>query len=654
MNLPVKIYYLIKELGAQSLLLYGGYKLGMKIGFFRWLKPPAVDTAALEDCEPADRFARTGIFPPEQNSFRQLFAKNLSNVLDQADEILAGSFRLFGGRLAKIDLRPPVTQHWSCLSDQPGGNSDIKDVWEPARFGWAYTLCRAYLLTGEEKYAEKFWQLTEEFIEYNPVNYGPNWASAQEVAIRIIALTFAAGCFRNSPSSSEQRLKLLLASIYAHAARIPPTLIYARAQNNNHLLVEAAGLLTAGVLFSDFSTGQKWLHLGWKWFNIAIQTQFSAAGVYIQQSVNYHRLALQASAWVFQLSKSLQKSFPQQSTQKLGQAVLWLAAQLDPISGKAPNLGHNDGAYLMPLGGEFADHRPIIQATSRLFLGRAVLPPGLWDELSYWLNIPLHDDHFSQSALSLVNPAVHKLGGPVTWATIRAEKFHGRPAHADQLHVDLWWQGTNIALDPGTFRYTAPPPFNNSLARTGVHNTLEIEHQDQMIRAGRFLWLRRAQAEVIEKSPGNTPNRIVVRHNGYHAIRLIHQRELHWDGQTTWQIIDQIIPEDSKQRICSFVITWMLPDSPWKLNEQRLVIQLPVGPASVTIAPLAGKIIEMQPRLVRAGRCIAGDKEVEPDLGWYSPTYGHIVPALSFQVHCTANPPVKISSTWILGAESSS
>jgi hypothetical protein len=51
---------------------------------------------------------------------------------------------------------------------------------------------------------------------------------------------------------------------------------------------------------------------------------------------------------------------------------------------------------------------------------------------------------------------------------------------------------------PGTFRYTAPAPWDNSLARTLVHNTIELNHQDQMKRAGRFLWLDWAQAEDVE------------------------------------------------------------------------------------------------------------------------------------------------------------
>ena len=33
----------------------------------------------------------------------------------------------------------------------------------------------------------------------------------------------------------------------------------------------------------------------------------------------------------------------------------------------------------------------------------------------------------------------------------------------DQLHLDLWWRGLNIAQDAGTYLYNADPPWDNPL-----------------------------------------------------------------------------------------------------------------------------------------------------------------------------------------------
>ena len=82
-----------------------------------------------------------------------------------------------------------------------------------------------------------------------------------------------------------------------------------------------------------------------------------------------------------------------------------------------------------------------------------------------------------------------QLYGKKSWAYLRTAQFTSRPSHADQLHLDLWWRGLNIARDAGTYLYNAPAPWDNSLTTTLVHNTVTINGRDQMTRAGRFLYL---------------------------------------------------------------------------------------------------------------------------------------------------------------------
>ena len=115
-----------------------------------------------------------------------------------------------------------------------------------------------------------------------------------------------------------------------HAARIPPTLVYARAQNNNHLLSEAAGLYTAGLALPDHPQAAHWRELGWKWLNHAFQRQIAADGTYTQHSTNYHRLMLQAALWVH----ALPAPGPSLAQRTLQASWLprprWLHALLDP------------------------------------------------------------------------------------------------------------------------------------------------------------------------------------------------------------------------------------------------------------------------------------------------------------------------------------
>ena len=71
--------------------------------------------------------------------------------------------------------------------------------------------------------------------------------NGQEVAIRLMVFIWASQAFQDAAASTPERHARLIQSMAVHATRILPTLIYARSQNNNHLILEAAALFTAGT-----------------------------------------------------------------------------------------------------------------------------------------------------------------------------------------------------------------------------------------------------------------------------------------------------------------------------------------------------------------------------------------------------------------------
>ncbi len=250
-----------------------------------------------------------------------------------------------------MDLQPPLPlRHWSTSRENEDSNGkDIKFIWEPARFGWATVLARAYAVSSDERYAAAFWERLQEFIEANPAYLGANWASGQEAAIRLITLSFCWQVFNTSALSSTDRVSRFSQLVVEHAHRISLTLAYARAQNNNHLLSEAAGLYTAGMLLPDHPLSNYWRKIGWDLFHQGIRSQISVEGVYIQHSANYTRLMLQLALWVRALTVFQGDFFPESSNQRLAAAVRWILNLLDFRTGQVPNLGPNDGAYFLPL-----------------------------------------------------------------------------------------------------------------------------------------------------------------------------------------------------------------------------------------------------------------------------------------------------------------
>ncbi len=698
----VLAYTALRELGLRKVGLYSLYQIGLRTG---WIQRRTRQTAysrwpvAIEQWGPL----------PDAAYLRRLLDGQLETLLAEADSIAAGRVTIFGQVETDLEAVPPASlRHWSRFGSARLNGRDIKFCWEPARFGWVFTLGRAYHLSAEERYPEAFWKYLQVFLLANPPNLGPNWVSAQEIGIRLLALIFAARIFAGSPHSTRQQIQALGGAIAAQARRIPVTLAYARAQDNNHLLTEAAALYSAGLFLPDHPQAPRWRKMGWKWLHRGLQSQIAPDGTYMQQSTNYHRLMLQTALWALRLARQAGQPFPRKSRLRLAAATNWLLALTDPQTGRVPNLGANDGAYLFPATVcPYEDYRPVLQAASLAFLGAPAFAPGPWDEMSEWFRVggpqpkaevlkgragarhaglegrdlhppawekpgefpgeglaasmpPAKEDRRRSTRTASREPSpspglplIIRHGSLASHAYLRAARFNHRPGHADQLHVDLWWQGLNIALDPGTYLYNARPPWQNALASAFHHNTLTINGQDQMTPAGRFLYVDWAQARLLERTSAS----ITAEHDGYERkLGLIHRRALGAvDGG--WRVRDSVLPAGRSKRLrfqgspspdplFSICVHWLLPDWSWRLEDDILQVRSPRG--WVRLAVSCPSIAASDVRLVRAGERLHGSGSARPTHGWFSPTYGIKEPALSFAIVFRGRVPCEIDSSWSL------
>lgn len=631
----------IRQLGLRQAGWYALYQAGLRSGVWRARTRPGRYT-------PLEMAVQGPFVLPEKDAFARVFEGNAEDLLTEAGAAAAGVFRAYGGQSVPIALVPPgPLRHWAAAEHSLDKETDVKDLWEPARFGWAFTLGRAYHLTGREAYAAAFWQHLETFLQANPPNMGIHWASGQEVALRLLALLFAAQVFRAAPPSTPGRMALLAGALAAHAARIPPTLSYAQAQHNNHLVSEALGLLLAGCALAGHPQSERWKTLGRRTLDDALLRQIRPDGVYAQHSLNYHRLLLHAALVYFALVQAMHLSPIAPAVQsRLRAATNWLLAQIDPLSGRAPNYGHHDGANILPLAaGDWNDLRPTAQAAARAFLGQPAFPPGPWDELSLWLGLPT-DAPQQAPGVRASSPAVYRLDGGDSWAVLRAECYTSRPAHADQLHVDLWWRGEPVTLDPGTFRYNAVPPWQNALAATLVHNTVQVAGRDQMLRAGRFLWLDWAQARLLDSGE----DRLAAEHAGYRRLGVLHRRDLIRLGPEQWLVEDTITAAGKAAPPLDLRLHWLLPDAPYTQNGAELRLTLPAGTVTVRLSAASPAGAPFELALVRAGQALVGPAAESPVLGWFSPTYSVKLPALSLALSIQAALPVRLRTEFFLAA----
>ena len=631
-----KLHKLLKapaELGLKSTWQYALYQCGLRSGFFR-LRTLSPKIDLIQDHLP--QTPKSILSLPDKQALRKVLGESCPALLQEATTVTQGKMRLFEGTLVDFSLQhhAPLV-HWSRFErGKTGVDEDIKFVWEPARAGWAFLLARAFFVSGDDSYTQSFVRLFEQYQHENPPYYGPNWASAQEAALRIMAFCFAYHVFSTSPDFPERSRRDLILAIALNARRIPPTLCYARSQRNNHLISEAVGLYTAGVFLEGYPPARRWKRMGKKIFEQAILDQIAQDGTYIQHSTNYHRLMLDEALWMHSLAKADGDSFSQPVLQKLAAATGYLCQMSDSLTGQVPNLGNQDGSNVLPLAtAHHLDHRATLQAASRVFLGKNAFEDGTWDEKSVWLHIQ------PQTASLGVLGCPCILHSPAGWASLRAVSYHSRPAHADQLHVEIWHNGHNLAMDAGTFLYNAPQPWQNALRTTLVHNTVSVDRTDQMTAAGKFLWLDWANAEVS----ASTPDRIVASHDGYRNKGIIHTRTL-TSAQDGWNILDELHQEKNRMTEHEYMLHWLLPDLPFEVQSDHIQFQVPAFQLFFTSSEQS----QTHLTVIRGGQILYGDAILDPLLfGWFSPTYGMKTEALSllYIVHSSL-PLTSITSVW--------
>lgn len=568
---------------------------------------------------------------------------SVPEIIKQADEIVNNNFKYFSYHSVKCDypvnwrLNPfngaswPNNVHWTRLSNFTADLGDVKNVWELSRFSWSYCLARAYLVSGDSKYAKKFWQLFESWLDANQPNLGINWGCGQECAIRIMALCFAFFAFKDAGETTDVRIRQMLIALWVHGDRIEKHIADAIRQKTNHALTEAAGLYTIGILFPFFKESRRWKKLGGKILHTQGLRQIYEDGSYIQQSMNYHRLMLQVYIWSLGLAVLNGDTFKQELVDRLTSAVEFLYQMHDAATGRVPNYGANDGAVILPLNNcDYLDYRPVIQSCWYLLKRKRIFPSGPWDEDIFWffgpdaLNANIENKVLKSSAFG--TGGYYTLRSDNSFALIRCHSYRDRMVHVDPLHIDLWADGVNILRDCGSYRYYLPQERNleEYFKSIFAHNTVIINNQSPVEWVSKFIcvpWLK-AKMELFDISETNQKFTGVNEAYSRSPWKMTHRRTVNMINHK-W-IISDSIEGKGKYRI---ELRWHLPQGASIRNST---------PQSIYLNIAAGWRLEISSQPQKNTCCCAKILSSEENAGWESLYYGDRKPisTLSFILNC--------------------
>jgi hypothetical protein len=181
---------------------------------------------------------------------------------------------------------------------------------------------------------------------------------------------------------------------------------------------------------------------------------------------------------------------------------------------------------------------------------------------------------------------------------------------------------------------------------TRVHNTVTVDDRGQMTHAGRFMvldWFNAYSKSVIDADE-NILGSMQAYHKGYRGVQ--HERTVTVFTDERWLVQDKL----TSRRSHTYRLHWLLPDWEFEIRESEFNLRLrsPYGWVRLCVL-LDARISDIEYRIsiIRAGKLIHGEGNALPFEGWFSPTYGTKLPALSFAVEVTSLQNVTFTSEFI-------
>lgn len=568
------------------------------------------------------------------------FASSAEKIRADAEAISAHRFRIFaypevpcGPRIPwRRDLVHGVESplaHYAripCLNFVEVGDSKI--VWEINRHQHFVTLCLAYLLTGEDCFAEECLAQWEDWLQQNVYLRGISWASSLEVAFRSWSWLWTLYFLLGSRALTGERIGRMTLALSRNSEFVAENLSTYFAPNT-HLIGEGFTLFATGLLLPELCDSDAWRERGRKILIAEMEKQVREDGSHFEQSTFYHRYAMEFFLCAAILADRNGLPFPEAYRDRLEKMLEYLACTSWP-SGFHPSIGDSDGGRLIPFGPMNAeDHRSALSTGAAHFhRGDYRRAAGAMHEETLWLLGPKATSQFAalEPTAPLTASRTFPDAGAVTMRTdwSRDAKFllfdagpqgvrasgHG---HADALSFVCAANGVEWLVDLGTYVYTASRPWRDFFRSTPAHNTIAVDEFDQAVPVDWFKW-RKLPRVVLERTFSHSSlDYAVGSHDGYARMKepVVHRRHIIFVKPDYWVISDELTGQGVHRVSVFFHFAPGVSVQPvgqgWlaKKGSERLLL-IPLG-SGLKLRVVTG--------------------EESPIQGWYSADYGHRQPA---------------------------
>ncbi len=569
---------------------------------------------------------------------------------EAADSILAGEFRLFGNRAWTLGF-PPT---WNC--DPSTGTQaplafgktlnyrdasvvgNIKYLWEVNRHLELVTLAQAWRLTGEMRFARGCRTLVDSWIGQCPYMKGPNWASSLELALRMVNWSCTWHLLDGDQSvlfqdqDGEAFKARWLNAVRQHCHFIAGHLSL-HSSANNHLLGELLGLFIGSTTWPCWPESARWRAQAQQAFEEQALLQNGVDGVNKEQAIWYQHEVADMMLLAGLTARANGRDFGRAYWERLEAMLEFIASCMD-VGGHVPAFGDSDDAVIVRFSPnpDFRVYQSLLATGSVLFARSDFKHQGrVFDDKSRWLLGDAAAAKFMALAADASGARLRRrfeaggyyvLGsefetprevrivvdaGSLGYLAIAA---HG---HADALSFTLSVSGCPMLIDPGTYAYHTHRRWRDYFRGTAAHNTVRVDHLDQSVSAGTFLWNRHANARCLSFDLATDREQLVAEHDGYRRLDdpVIHRREITYEREPrVLTVTDQILSAS----VHHIEILWHFA--------QECVVTLEGETARATRNGVELRLqwpVSLQAQLVRGS--------TDPAQGWISNRFDEKVPA---------------------------